>query len=331
MKEIDLTNKKILYIGIPSFNYDKDFIKKLIELGATVYPYDLVNLHPDTLIFKALKKLKLKNAEAHKNQFYEHTLSNKNNDYVLVRHGYQLDIYFLEKLRENNPNAKFINFHWDSIRPQYNYLSIVKHFDKVFSFDIKDCNNHTEINYLPLFYLDIYEDFKKNNLKNSKSKKSDLMFIGSWRNMERYNLIKRTEELCKQSGLRFYHYLYFSLKNQIYSVKNGIVPKQAKSKKLSHTQILDLFSTTNTIIDFPSSFQTGLTIRTFETLGAGKKLITTNKNIINEPFYNPEYINVIDIDNFALDIDFIKNKPATSIDDKIKNYSIGNYIKKLLQ
>ncbi len=331
MKEIDLTNKKILYIGLPSFNYDKDFIKKLIALGATVRSYDLRNLHPDTLIFKILKKTKLKNAEIQKNQFYEQSLSNKNNDYVLVRHGYQLDPYFLENLRATNPDAKFINFHWDSIRPQYNYLSIIKHFDKIFSFDVKDCSDHSEINYLPLFYLDIYEDFKKNGLHSSKTKKSELMFIGSWRNMERYSLIRKTEELCKQSGLRFYHYLFFSLKNQMNSIKSGVVPKQARSKKLSHEEILKLFATTNTIIDFPSSFQTGLTIRTFETLGAGKKLITTNKNIINEPFYNSEYINVIDMDNFALDIDFIRNTPTTSIDNEIKNYSIGNYIKKLLE
>ncbi len=331
MKEIDLTNKKILYIGPASFHYDQDFIKKLIDLGAIVNFFDLKNIHPDTLLFKVLKKLKLKNAEAHKNKFFEKTLLKKNNDYVLVRHGYQLDAAYLEKLRAANPHAKFINFHWDSIRPQYNYLHIVKYFDKIFSFDIKDCEDHSEINYLPLFYLDIYGGFKKNGLHNPKEKKSDLLFIGSWRNTERYNLIKLTEKLCRQFNLRFQHYLYFSLKNQMYSAKNGVITKQAKSKKLSHKEILDLFATTNTIIDFPSSFQTGLTIRTFETLGAGKKLITTNKNISNEPFYNAEFINIIDMDNFTLDVDFIKNTPVSSIDDAIKNYSIGNYIKKLLQ
>ena len=55
------------------------------------------------------------------------------------------------------------------------------------------------------------------------------------------------------------------------------------------------------------------------------------KNIANEPFYDPEYINIIDINNFTLNIDFIKNTPTRSMDEKIKNYSIGNYINKLLQ
>ena len=119
--------------------------------------------------------------------------------------------------------------------------------------------------------------------------------------------------------------------NQVYSIKNRIIPKQARIRSLSHKEILNLFATTNTIIDFPSSFQTGLTIRTFETLGSGNKLITTNKNIANEPFYNPEFINIIDINNFNLNVDFIKNIPTSSIDEVIKDYSLINYINKLLQ
>ncbi len=330
MNEINLTNKKILYIGPVSFQYDRSVIQKLIELDAVVNPFDLKDLYPNNIYFKVVNKLNSQNKEKHKNNFYNKILSANNNDYVLVRQGYQLDVDFLPKLRKANPKAKFINFHWDSIRPQFNFLPIINQFHKIYSFDIKDCNDYPELNYLPLFYLDIYEGFRKNNL-DSKKKKYDLLFIGSWRNTERYNLIKLTENICRQHQLRFYHYLYFSLKNQMQSFKNGIFPKKAKSKKLSHKKILKLFSTANTIIDFPSSFQTGLTIRTFETLGAGKKLITTNKNIINEPFYNPEYIEVIDVNNFSLNIDFIKNKPKSSMGDNIENYSIKNYIYKLLQ
>ena len=114
-------------------------------------------------------------------------------------------------------------------------------------------------------------------------------------------------------------------------LKTGKIAKKAKSKHLSHQEILKLFSISNVIIDFPSSFQSGLTMRTFETLGAGKKLITSNKNIINEPFYNPQYINIIDPDNLYLDINFIKNTPSTSMREIMKEYSIENYIYKLFQ
>ena len=330
MKEINLFNKKILYIGPASFHYDKYFVKKLIESGASVTAHDLKNLNPDDLYSRVINKLKPQNKEIHKRNFYNQILSGNNYDYVLVRQGYQLDTGFLSKLKSFNPYAKFINFHWDSIRPQFDYLPIVRYFDKIFSFDVKDCRDYPAINYLPLFYLDIYGEFNEKNKNTDKDIKNDLLFVGSWRNMERYNLIKQTEDFCKKNRLSFRHYLYFSFKNQFYSFKRGIVPKKARSKKLSHKEILKLFATSNAIIDFPSSFQTGLTIRTFETLGAGKKLITTNENIANEPFYDPEYIDIIDMDNFNLNIDFIKTTPINSMDEKIKNYSIGNYINKLL-
>jgi len=332
MKEINLANKKILYIGPASFNYDKYLIKKLVDLGGLVTTYDIKDRHPpDNIYLRIRNKLLPEQKEAHKKNFYRQILSTGNYDYVLVRQGYQLDTDFFPKLRAANPAAKMINFHWDSIRPQFDYLPITRYFDAVFSFDVKDCRDHPFINYLPLFYLDVYRAFKEKNNGISHQHQSDLLFIGSWRNMERYELIRRTEDLCREAGLRFRHYLYFSLKNQFQYLKKGIIPKKARAKNLTHEEILKIFATTNTIIDFPSSFQTGLTIRTFETLGAGKKLMTTNKNIASEPFYNPEYIDIIDMNNFTLNADFIKNVPTTSMDEMMKDYSIGQYINKLLQ
>jgi len=331
MGEINLNNKKILYIGPTSFHYDKYLIKKLIDYGAAVHYYDFLNLYPSNLFTRIVNKIKSRSKEAYKQKFYNQILSKNDHDYVLVRQGYQLDRYFLEDLRKANSKAKFINFHWDSIRPQFDYLHLIQFYDKIYSFDIKDCQDHAPLNYLPLFYLDVYGEFRKNKFEDNKEKKYDVLFIGSWRDTERYNLIKLTENLCKETQLHFYHYLYFSFKNQIRSFKRGVIPKKAKAKKLSHEDILNLFNKTNAVIDFPSSFQTGLTIRTFETLGAGKKLITTNRNIMNEPFYNPEYIDVIDMNNFTLNLDFIRHTPSTSIEEKISNYSLGKYVNKLLQ
>ncbi len=324
MTEIDLTNKRILYIGPVSFYYDKSFSNKLTALGAIV---DTYNLCPNTLYFKVINKFKLPNRELYKENYYNNILKKKEYDYVLIRHGYQLEIDFLKKLKKANPNARFINFHWDAIKPTYNYLDIIKYFDKVYSFDYKDCRKHKELTYLPLFYLDEYAEHRNEN----NNKDIDVLFVGSWRDNERYQLIKATENFCKQNNLRFYYYLNYSYKEQFNSIKKGIIPKEAKHKSLSYKEILNLFSVSNSIIDFPSSFQTGLTMRTFETLGAGKKLITTNSNIINEPFFNKEYINLIDPDKLKLDIDFIKKIPLTSIENKIKNYSIENYIYKLLE
>ncbi len=326
MKEANLLNNRILYINEEKSHYDTRLVQKLKELGAIVDSFHTI---PETVYFRIINKLKLPSATNYLTNLTNQIFLKKNYDYILIKLGIQFDSGFFTKLRELNPSATFINFHWDSIRPDYDYLKTIKYFDKVFSFDPKDCLNHAEIKYLPLFYLDEYEIFRRN--KTNKSKEIDVLFIGNWRNYERYNLVKTTENLCKRSQIRFYYYLHYSIIRQIRALRKGIIPYEAKHKFLSHDEILNFFSITNTVIDFPSSFQTGLTIRTFETLGAGKKLITTNKSIINEPFYNPEYINILDLNNLILDIDFIRNTPTSPIGEVINNYSIKNYINKLFQ
>ncbi|RNI37480.1 hypothetical protein EFY79_08790 [Hanamia caeni] len=323
MKRVDLQNKRIFYLGPVYFDYDKYLIKKLNQLGANVTPFEL---HLNTIGLKFIRKFKPSELESYKKNYYDKALSKSNYDYVLVRHGFQLPPSFYQQLRKTNPNARFINFHWDSLKPNYDYRPILSCFDKVFSFDYKDCATHKEVQYLPLYYIDEYSKVQSNGNKN----KNDILFIGAWRNTERYNLVKKTEKICEQADLKFSHYLYQPLWTYFVSIKEGIVPKEVRFKKLSPREIIRLFSISNTIIDFPSSFQTGLTIRTFEALAAGKKLITTNKNIITEPFYNPEMINIVELDNFKLDIDFIKSNPKLSLKEKIKDYSLENYIYKLL-
>ena len=77
------------------------------------------------------------------------------------------------------------------------------------------------------------------------------------------------------------------------------------------------------------SIQDGFTMRTFETLGAGKKLITTNKNILNEPFFNSNYIAVTDPEHFDVDLNFINNY-TYKWNPEIENYSISNWAKRVV-
>ena len=327
MKKLNLSNKKILYLGPLFFAYDQYIINKLRELGAEVTAFEI---YTNSFKFRLITKISTSFLQYFKNAYYNKALAQEGYDYVLVRHGYQLTEEFYKKLREINPNAAIINFHWDSLKPEYDYRSIIKYFNKVYSFDYKDCEIYKEVNYLPLFYIDEYSKFQHAN-ENIKPIRYDLLFIGAWRNPERYRLIKLTDHLAKEKNLQFYYYLHLSTKDQKVSIKEGVTPKESRDKLLSHIDILKYFLVSNTIIDFPSSFQSGLTMRTFEALGAGKKLITTNQNIKKEPFYNEEYINIIDTNNIILDRDFIRASPKTSISRIMEDYSIENYIYKLLQ
>ena len=54
--------------------------------------------------------------------------------------------------------------------------------------------------------------------------------------------------------------------------------------------------------------QKGLTLRVFEAIGAGKKLITTNQYIQNYSFYNPNNIYIINRENIKLEEAFFQNE-----------------------
>ena len=70
-------------------------------------------------------------------------------------------------------------------------------------------------------------------------------------------------------------------------------------------------------------------MRTFESVGSGKKLITTNSEIKKYPFYNPNNIFVIDRNNIQLDVAFF-DLPYQDIDSKIyESMSIGGWLQEL--
>ena len=66
-------------------------------------------------------------------------------------------------------------------------------------------------------------------------------------------------------------------------------------------------------------------MRTFEVLGSGRKLITTNKNIIKEPFYDEEYIYVLDPQKPLINKKFFDND-YKNIPKVIDNYHIDNWV-----
>jgi hypothetical protein len=325
MDKVNIFRKKILYIGNLWFHYDQCLVDKLKQLGGSVDCFELDLTDP---CYYIARKLGLHKAESYKTNYYNKLLLRNGYDYVLIRHGYQLEPAIVMQLRVVNPDARFIGLHWDSLRPEYNYLPIIDYFDKVVSFDYKDCHDNSKINYLPLFYID---DYGATDVSKSASRDIDVLFIGAWRDKERYDLVKKTAWICKSLNLSFFYYLYSPLIEQFYSIKNhGVIQKEAKTRKLSHKEIIELFSVTRAVIDFQNSFQTGLTMRCFETLASGLKLITTNGNIINEPFFNRDFIYITDKKDLQLDYDFIKNTPKTSIRESLKEYSLENYIYKLL-
>ena len=88
----------------------------------------------------------------------------------------------------------------------------------------------------------------------------------------------------------------------------------------------------NCILDTDRECQTGTTPRVIWALALGKKIVSTNLNLKNMPFYNEEQIVFIDRNNPILDIDFVKSrKEVFTINDYILNLRIDNWINNFIQ
>ena len=85
------------------------------------------------------------------------------------------------------------------------------------------------------------------------------------------------------------------------------------------------------ILDIPYKGQSGLTIRTIESIGLHTKLITTNKSIREYDFYDENNIFIMDLKNNILpQEDFFENE-YKEIDDTIfQRYNITYWTKKIL-
>ena len=72
-------------------------------------------------------------------------------------------------------------------------------------------------------------------------------------------------------------------------------------------------------------------MRTIEILGLKRKFITTNKDIVNYDFYNPNNIMVIDREQPQIDFNFF-DLPYEELDDNLYNkYSLKNWILEVLK
>ena len=328
-----LENKKILFF-CPAFrNYDEAIKNKLIELGADVIQY---SNHPHGLIYDFILssnqlRTRFRSILENKRERYIKKISreikNKKFDIVFVIKGDTLPKWFLTELRNNNKSARFVLYQWDSLKAlcitKSDFNKLFDLYDFIFSFDPVDCQNIPGLIYRPSFYIDNYGQLAEKETK--KVIELDLFSVGVGSH-DRFYLMKQIAN--KNPTLKFKFYLnvvFFS--KYIRYVFCPISGFTFYLKNLPQDKILHKLIHFKAVVDVPSSYQNGLTMRTFETLAAQKKLITTNKNILNEPFYHPDNILVISNNDFKISKEFLE-KPFVSVD--LSNHSLDAFLTEIL-
>ena len=72
-------------------------------------------------------------------------------------------------------------------------------------------------------------------------------------------------------------------------------------------------------------------MRNIEILGLKRKLITTNKDIVNYDFFNENNIFILDRNNPIIDISFLEKPYVMLNEDIYKKYSLKNWIIEVLK
>jgi hypothetical protein len=100
---------------------------------------------------------------------------------------------------------------------------------------------------------------------------------------------------------------------------------------LNKNAVQEVFAQSSAILDIEHPNQNGLTMRTFETLGAGKKLVTTNPDIRNYDFFNEDNVFIIDRSDPVIPGMYLERPFKKWSLDIMNRYSIAGWLEEILE
>ncbi len=319
---------KILIIAPLNNNYPLDIKHELEKRGCEVHIYDERN-NPsfiDKIIYR--KKPELNNKKIAKYfSFIESTEKLFNPDYILFISPETINEKCLLSFRETFKTSFFVLYMWDALKNKNkNVKNIFKHFDKVLSFDKKDCEKYGFV-FRPLFFPSFCLD-----ICGEEKHIYDVSFIGT-AHSDRAKITYQMAQICKNNNWNYYFYLF--AQGRFMFFKNYLFDKyfrKLSKMKITHSSTLrkdlvyNIMSSSNCILDINHPQQTGLTMRTIETLGFNKKLLTTNETIKEYDFYNANNIMVFDRLSPQIDLNFVKEEYIKPNRVVYENYSLKKWI-----
>ena len=331
-KENALKDKKILFFGLEAFGYKNIILNEMRKQAAVVDYFNSKSV--TTNIGKAVLKFAPWLLLPKTRRYYNNVLKqvrNNHYDIVLLMRCDSADRTILNRYRKAFPNAEFRLYLWDSLSNVIGIRSKIPCFDRVMSFDRKDCQMNPAFGFRPLFFADTYA------MKPIDQSKAvyDLSFCGTMHS-DRYVVIQKAVEWCRKEGLRTFIYPYFQsgFVYWAYRIKDKRYRKAQKSdfvyKQMPTVEVGKLMGETKAMLDIHHPSQSGLTMRTIETLGSKRKLITTNTDIMNYDFYDPANILIIDREQPALTKEFFTSEYRELDQDIYNNYTISTWVRDVL-
>lgn len=311
---------KILFICPDFFEYSSIITHELKNRGYRVLYYDdrpnLGNF--GKALFRKFPLFFKLAVKRYRNKIIKNTID-LNFEKVIMILGQSFDKKDIIKMRSCIKSNEWVYYTWDSIKNFKNIKKIYKLFDRSYSFDKFDCNVNSGLRFLPLFFT----HFSAKSFQSKENcgiilmtvKKGKMKYINEIENLFNQENVVIKKYLFLQSKLVYYYYKLTDRNFHKYSSTDFIY------KRIPYEQALKMLNECKFVIDIPMKNQNGLTMRTFEALGLNSKLVTTNKNIKNYPFYNVCNIFVYNASNFKT---FLKNNNFNNIN--FEKYSLQRFI-----
>lgn len=321
-----LFGQRVLLIAPRFFGYEEEIRAELIERGAVV---DFVLDRPFSSAFmKALARFGRSWVLPAADRYVRSALAGRGPyDVVLVINGQTLSEIMVSELRRAHPAARFILYLWDSVENRASSVAIAPLFDSVLTFDPQDaarCN----MRFRPLFFGPQYAR------PAAEVPDLDVSFIGTV-HTDRYAVVSAVlRQLPPEATTWTYFYLQAKW---VFRVQKVINPgfRRARIEEFSFdplpkSKVHEIFRRSRCVLDVEHPQQRGLTIRTLETFGARKKLITTNSEVRGYDFYDPARVAVIDRANPRLPEDFLTSEFPPAPESLYYKYSIKGWMDDVL-
>jgi hypothetical protein len=322
--------RRILLVGPQVFGYERAIGEQLSSGGAVV---TYLNDRPwDAVWLKGLLRLFPRLLWHWADRHYRDWIAAEAPaaiDIVLVLKGEALSPRTLRRLRAHYPAARFVYYLWDSIANTRGATSRFETFDALYSQDPEDCRKHSALRYRPLFFLPVYQD-----ARNQRSLSKACYFLGTL-NGDRPQVLARISNALKPGySLDYWLYVRSGLELQLRWLVDHALrrldPRRLLRRPMNSREIARHYAQAAAVIDIEHYRQTGLTMRTFEALAAGCKLITTNPHIAREAFYDPQRILIIDRTRPVIPAQFLASDAAPLGEEFLQKYSLAAWLEELL-
>lgn len=292
--ELNARGITVKHINFYSFKYEypTPFHKTLNFFTKTLFNYNFKREH---LAKKLLTLLK----------------SQEKQDAILIIKGDDLSINTIKKIKQNT--SKLITFLNDSMSRYPRMKKVFPYFDDIYSFDPDDVSKYgfkTITNY-------IYFDYK-----NTSKTKPDFDVFNISSLDKRAETMPRFVDYFKKHNINFKLIAYDEDENQELE-KLGI---ELTTKIYSLEEVFQLVTQSKILLDLQRPKQKGLSFRIMEAIALEKKIISTNKDLINYDFYNPKNIAIVNYKNIRINPSFFRTPYESIAPEIVEKYHISSWV-----